>query len=185
MTAERRLIVGEISGAIFLSEELNKEIFRMAEALTNEPVVRPSGAHQPLIHLWSVDAEDGIPGEFLEIFFDAFADAYFKPLELAEYLVISSDGMISVVFKEHKMINVIRDESIRVFSKSCDGDIATIATGEDVWTPAIFLGHDFKENSFFNLRIPYEKMFPERLAVGHFTRNYGFKKIMERSNKGR
>ena len=54
------------------------------------------------------------------------------PLELAEYLVISSDGMISVVFKEHKMINVIRDESIRVFSKSCDGDIATIATGEDV-----------------------------------------------------
>ncbi|MCR4306722.1 MAG: hypothetical protein NUV42_02010, partial [Candidatus Yonathbacteria bacterium] len=67
MTTERRLIVGEVSGAIFLSKEFSEEIFRMAGALTDEPVVRPSGAHQPLIPLWSAFTHDGIPEEFLKI----------------------------------------------------------------------------------------------------------------------
>lgn len=183
MTAERKLIIGEVSGAIFLSKEFSEEIFRMAEALTDEPVVRPSGAHQPLIPLWSAYTHDGIPGGFLEIFFDEFADACFKPLEPTGYLGVLSDGMVCVVFKEHRMINVIREGIIRVSINFCE-EITTIETWEDVWAPSIFLGYGLKERPSFNMTLPYKKMFPERLAVGHFTRNYGFKKIMERSNKG-
>lgn len=186
MTAEKRPIVGQIAGGIFLSEEFSKEIIHIAEALTKEPVVRASGFHRPFIPLWIAYTQRGMPRGFLEIFFDEFENARFEPLEFSGGLGILENGIICAVFKQNKMINVIKDEVMRVSRRCCD-EVVTVVAWEDIWTPFVFLGYGCKEAPSLplNVTVPYKKMFPERIAVGRFTKNYGFKTVMERSNKGR
>ncbi len=183
MTIGKKLIVGHISGAIFLSEELNKKILYMAEALTEEPVVRASGFHRPFIPLLNAYSPEGIPGEFLDLFVDEFANTCFRPLEMSGDLGVLEDGMVCIVFKQHKMINIIKDEIVRVFSEFCE-EITIMDTWEDAWAPFIFLGYGYKEASHLTIVLSDRDMFPRRLAVGQFTKNYGFKTVIKRSNKG-
>ena len=184
MTARKRIIVGHISGAIFLSEALNKKIIHMAQALTEEPVARVSGFHRPFIPLWKVYSPQGIPEQFLDLFMDEFENTCFKPLEMSSDLGEMEDGMICVVFKQHRMINTVKGEIDRVFSKFCE-EITVMDTWEDVWAPVIFLGYGCKEAPPFLVELPEEDMLPGRLAVGQFTKNYGFKAVMRSGSKGR
>ncbi|MCR4330843.1 MAG: hypothetical protein NUV49_03105 [Patescibacteria group bacterium] len=184
MTAKKRIIVGHISGAIFLSQELNKKILRMSEALTQEPVVRASGFHRPFIPFWKVYSPQGIPEQFLDLFMDEFENTCFKPLEMSSDLGMMEDGMICAVFKQHKMINMVKDEINHVFSKFCE-EITTMDTWEDVWAPVIFLGYGCKKTPPFLMELPDKDMLPQRLVVGQFTKNYGFKAVMKSRNKGR